>query len=81
MGEGSTGRCGALLDGNALRRDGILCTIFSLSGSDSVALRDLSGIAEATRQAGRDERLLPKKHKLWRNTDKRRFHTRVLFPV
>lgn len=49
-GEGSTGRCGALLE--AFGRDGIVWTLFSLSGSDSVQLKDLSDSAEATGQAG-----------------------------
>ena len=51
MGEGSTGCCGALLFGKAFGRDGILWTLFSHSGSDSVSLKDLSGGAEAIGQA------------------------------
>lgn len=56
MGEGSTGCCTALLDGTAFRRDGILWTLLSLSGSVSVLLKDPSGSAEATGQAGFKDR-------------------------
>lgn len=52
MGEGSTGCCTVLLDGKAFGRDGILWTLFSLSGSDSVPLKDLSGSAEAEGRQG-----------------------------
>ena len=48
MGVGSTGFCRALLDGKVFGRDGILWTLLSLSGSDSVPLKDLSSSAEAT---------------------------------
>lgn len=58
MGEGSTGCCGALLAGKLFGRDGILRTLFSLSGSDSVLLKVLSGSAEATGKQW--ERLLTK---------------------
>lgn len=51
-GEGSTG-CGRdLRDERALGRDGILWTLFSLSGSDSVPLKEVSRSAGATGQVG-----------------------------
>lgn len=52
MGDGSTGCCSALLDGKAFGKDVIFWTLFSLSGSDSVPLKDLSGSTEATGQVG-----------------------------
>ena len=52
MGEGSTGCCKALLAGKLFGRDGILRTLFSLSGSDSVLLKVLSGSAEAKGRQG-----------------------------
>lgn len=51
-GQGSTGCCRALLDGKAFGKDVVLWTLFSLSGSDSVPLKDLSGSTDATGQAG-----------------------------
>ncbi len=52
MGEGSTGCCRGLLDGKVFGRDGILWTLLSLSGSDSVPLMDLSGSSEAKDRQG-----------------------------
>lgn len=51
-GEGATGSWGALRGGKALDRDGILWILSSLSDSDSAPLKDVSGTAEATGQAG-----------------------------
>jgi len=51
-GGGSTGCGRVLLEDKAFGREGILWTLLSVSGSDSVPLEDVSGSAEATGQAG-----------------------------